>query len=159
MSPIKVYILDDHQMVIEGFRLLLQNEKNIQVVGWSLNAEDALKELPNIDTDVVLLDINMPGMNGINACKKITKLLPCVRVIAITMHKESSLIKMMLGNGASGYVLKNAGKDELVKAIETVYEGKTFLDETANEIVISTMANGKKTPLLMPPLVFTMLRG
>lgn len=142
---IRVFIVDDHQMVIEGFKLLLHNEENIQVVGSALSAEEALETLPDVRPDVVLLDINMPGMNGIDACKIVTKQLRKIKVIAITMHKEGSLIKMMLGNGAKGYVLKNAGKEELIEAIETVYKGKTFLDDTANEIVINTMTSGKKS--------------
>ena len=144
MSTIKVFIVDDHQMVIEGFKLLLQNEEHIQVVGHALNAEEAIDVVPEIEPDVILLDINMPGMNGIDACKELMKLLPNVKIISITMHKESSLIKMMLGNGAKGYVLKNAGKDELVEAIEAVHKGKMYLDDVSNEIVINTMNNSNK---------------
>lgn len=144
MSPIKVFIVDDHQMVIEGFKLLLQNEAHIQVVGHVLNAEEAIDIVPDIKPDVILLDINMPGMNGIEACKELMKILPDVKIISITMHKESSLIKMMLGNGAKGYVLKNAGKDELVEAIEAVHKGKMYLDDISNEIVINTMNGSNK---------------
>lgn len=140
---IKVLIVDDHQMVIEGFKLLLQNSEHITVVGHTLNAEKAFEAISKLQPQVVLLDINMPGMNGIDACKKMTKLYPQIKVIAITMHKEGSLIKMMLGNGAKGYVLKNAGKEELVEAIQTVYNGKMYLDEASNEIVLSAIGNKK----------------
>ena len=143
---INVFIIDDHQMVIEGFNLLLQNESEIEVIGHALNAEDAIEKLPSIHPDVILLDINMPGMNGIDACKEIVKILPTVNIIAITMHKESSLIKMMLGNGAKGYVLKNAGKAELVESIKTVSKGKMYLDKASNEIVLNKMGNSKKKP-------------
>lgn len=142
---INVLIVDDHQMVIDGFRLLLKNTDDIQVVGHAVNAEEAFVLLEDISPDVVLLDINMPGINGIDACKKINSQYPNIKVVAITMHKEGSLIKMMLGNGAKGYVLKNAGKNELVTAIETVHQGKMYLDEASNEIVLSAMGNNKKS--------------
>ena len=141
---IKVFIVDDHKMVIEGFKLLLQNEKNIEVVGYEYSGDDALERIPTVQPDVVLLDINMPGTNGIDTCAKLIKLNPELRIIAITMHKEGSLIKMMLSKGAKGYVLKNADKEELVNAITTVYAGKIYLDDTANEIVINTITNTNK---------------
>lgn len=141
---IKVFIVDDHQMVIDGFRLLLQNKNNLQVVGHALNAKDALGLISELQPNVILLDINMPETNGIEACKKILELNSELKVIAITMHKESSLIKMMLSNGAKGYVLKNAGKEELIKAIKTVYEGKIYLDAAANDIVLNTISGNTK---------------
>ncbi|GAB5476530.1 MAG: response regulator transcription factor [Maribacter sp.] len=141
---ITVFIIDDHKMVIEGLKLLLKDEKDIEVVGHEYSAWAAYEVLPKIQPDVVLLDINMPEINGIDACKHLTALIPNLKIIAITMHKEASLIKMMLANGAKGYVLKNAGKNELVEAIQTVQKGKMFLDEISNEIVINTMSNSKK---------------
>ncbi|WP_299764272.1 response regulator transcription factor [uncultured Dokdonia sp.] len=141
---INVLIVDDHEMVIEGFKLLLKPEKDIVVVGHELSGDHAIKNINNYNVDVVLLDINMPGTNGIDTCKILKKSHPDLKIIAITMHKESSLIKMMLSNGAKGYVLKNASKEELITAIKTVNEGKMYLDKTANEIVINTMTNSKK---------------
>lgn len=138
---INVFIVDDHKMVIEGLQLLLQNEENIKVVGCATGGEEALETIPNHAVDVVLMDINMPGLNGIDTCKKLLKSLPDLKVIAISMHKESSLIKLMLGNGAMGYVLKNAGQDEVINAITSVYQGKRFLDEAVNEIVLNSMMN------------------
>lgn len=155
MKPIRVFIVDDHQMVIEGIKLLLQHENTVEVVGFALSAEDAMFTLPEIKPDVLLLDINLPGMNGIYACKNINRQLPDLKIIAITMHKESSLIKLMLGNGAKGYVLKNAGQHELISAINTVYQGKTYLDNATNEIVINTMTQSKaatKARSLFPKL-------
>lgn len=142
---IKVFIVDDHQMVIDGFQLLLQNHPNIKVVGYALEAQSAIAQLPDLSPNVVLLDINMPGINGIEACKQILKLVPQVKIITITMHKEGSLIKKMLGNGAKGYVLKNAGKEELIHAIETVHAGKIYLDQTSNQIMLNAI--GSKKPI------------
>ena len=138
---INVFIVDDHRMVIEGLQLLLQNEPNIQVTGTALSGEEAIAKIADQPVDVVLLDINMPGINGIETCKHLMKSHPHLKIIAISMHKESSLIKLMLGNGARGYVLKNAGQDEVVDAITKVYEGKNYLDDTVNEIVLKSVMN------------------
>ena len=137
---IKVFIVDDHKMVIEGLQLLLQNETDIEVVGTAISGEFALEEIPKLKVDVVLLDINMPGLNGIETCKKLLKQNRKLKIIAISMHKEGSLIKLMLGQGAKGYVLKNAGQDEVISAIKNVYEGKVYLDDVVNEIVVNSVA-------------------
>ena len=130
---IRVFIVDDHKMVIEGLQLLLQNEPNIEVIGSALSGEEAIEKIPAEKVDVVLLDINMPGLNGIDTCNQLMKANPELKIVAISMHKESSLIKLMLNNGARGYVLKNAGQDEVIEAITSVYEGKNYLDDTVNE--------------------------
>lgn len=141
---INVFIIDDHKMVIEGLELLLKDNKIIKVVGTATSGEEGIKTLPFVNTDVLLLDINMPGINGIDTCKALLKMLPNLKIVAISMHKESSLIKMMLSNGAKGYVLKNAGQDEVITAIETVYNGKMYLDATVNDIVVNSVANNSK---------------
>ncbi|QNJ98074.1 response regulator [Constantimarinum furrinae] len=151
---IKVLIVDDHKMVIDGLQLLLKNQQGIEVCGTALTGEEGISQLESVSPDVVLLDINMPGMNGIDTCKKMVQLQPELKIIAISMHKESSLIKLMLGNGAKGYVLKNAGQDEVIEAIQTVYGGKMYLDDTVNEIVVNSVANNssKKTSSPFPTL-------
>tara|TARA_R110002072_G_scaffold9239_2_gene45317 strand:+ start:8789 stop:9433 length:645 start_codon:yes stop_codon:yes gene_type:complete len=141
---IKVFIVDDHKMVIEGLKLLLQNESEIEVIDYALSGEEAIEKISVNQPDVVLMDINMPGINGIETCKRLLKDYPNLKVIAISMHKESSLIKLMLGNGAKGYVLKNAGQDEVIQSIKTVYNGKIYLDETVNDIVINSVTNTSK---------------
>lgn len=141
---IQVFIVDDHKMVIEGIELLLKNHESIQVMDSALSGEEAIDKLSQITPQVVLLDINMPGMNGIDTCKKMIELQPNIKIIALSMHKESSLIKLMLSSGAKGYVLKNAGQDEIIEAIETVYQGKTYLDDTVNEIIVNSVAKSQK---------------
>ena len=139
---IQVFIIDDHKMVIEGLQLLLQNAEGISVVGSALSGKEAIESIGIKQPDVVLLDINMPEMNGIETCKELLSLYPDLKIVAISMHKESSLIKLMLSSGAKGYVLKNAGQDEVIEAIETVNQGKMYLDDTVNEIVVNSVANG-----------------
>ena len=150
---IKVFIIDDHKMVVDGLMLMLKDQEKIQVVGFAYSGQEGIDKLREIDADVVLMDINMPEMNGIDTCKKLLKEQAHLKVIAVSMHKEGSLIKLMLSNGAKGYVLKNAGQDEVVEAIETVYNGKTFLDETVNDIVINSLAtSSKKSAVPIPTL-------
>ena len=147
---IKVVIVDDHKMVIDGMSLLLQNQPDIEVIGNALSGEEAIKLISKITPDVVLLDINMPGINGIETCKEMLKIQPQLKIIAISMHKESSLIKLMLSNGAKGYVLKNAGQDEVVEAIKEVYQGKTYLDETVNEIIVNSVTKSSQQTTQSP---------
>ena len=137
-------------MVIEGMQLLLQHEKDIKVIGTAISGEEGLELVPKTNVDVILLDINMPGINGIDTCKELLKINPDLKIIAISMHKESSLIKLMLSSGAKGYVLKNAGQDEVIEAIKTVYEGKMYLDATVNDIVVKSVASNTNNKLNSP---------
>ena len=141
---IRVFIIDDHKMFIDGVSLLLENNQDIALVGYATGVKEAISQLDEDAIDVLLLDINMPDINGVEACKIFTKSYPNIKTIAITMHKESSLIKLMLENGAKGYILKNAGQEELVEAIRSVYKGNLFLDNTVNTIVINSMANQQR---------------
>lgn len=142
---IHVFIVDDHKMVIDGMQLLLKDEIDITVVGTAINGEESIAEIPKQKVDVVLLDINMPGINGIDTCKQLLKDNPDLKIVAISMHKESSLIKLMLNSGAKGYVLKNAGQNEVIDAIKTVHQNKMYLDDTVNEIVLnSVLKNGNE---------------
>jgi DNA-binding NarL/FixJ family response regulator len=150
---IKVFIIDDHKMVIDGLQLMLQPEKEIAVVGVATHGEEAIEKIKKGNVDVILLDINMPGINGIDTCKRLLELDKTLKIIAISMHSESSLIKMMLNNGAKGYILKNAGQDEVINAINKVYEGKMYLDKEVNEIVLNSIANNsRKTSNPFPTL-------
>lgn len=141
---INVFIIDDHKMVIEGLQLMLKSCKKIKVVGTATSGLEGVQEINKTKPDVILLDINMPSLNGIETCKLLLKQQPNLKIVAISMHKESSLIKLMLSSGAKGYVLKNAGQEEVIKAIEVVYNGKMYLDETVNEIVVNSVANNSK---------------
>ena len=133
---INVVITDDHQMVLEGLTLLLDGTKGITVKQCYRSAHLLLAGLKEHLPDVVLMDINMPEMNGIEACKLVKKEYPTVKVIALSMISESNLIKLMLENGADGYLHKNAGRDEIVEAISDVHAGKKFLSQEISDILI-----------------------
>ncbi len=128
---IKLFIIDDHYMVIEGIHSLLQNEKEIEWMGHAGNADSCLAFLKQQLPDVILMDISMPGMSGIELCKIVRTLYPSVYIIGLSTFNQQSFIQKMMENGASGYVLKNATQQELIEAIETVAKGKTFLSDEA----------------------------
>lgn len=128
---IKVFIIDDHYMVIEGIRSLLQNEKGIEWVGHASNGASCLAFLQQQLPDIILMDINLPEISGIDLCKQVRLQYPSVFVIGLSTFNQQSFIQKMIDNGASGYVLKNATKEELLEAIETVAKGKTYLSHEA----------------------------
>ncbi|MFC0774876.1 response regulator [Terrimonas alba] len=127
-----VFIVDDHYMVIEGIRSLLQNEKNIEWVGHAMNAASCLAFLKKQQPDVILMDINLPDKNGIDLCKEVKEKYPSVFIIGLSTFNQQSFIQKMMDNGASGYVLKNATQEEITEAIGTVIKGKTYLSEEAS---------------------------
>ncbi|MBL7757136.1 MAG: response regulator transcription factor [Chitinophagaceae bacterium] len=141
-----VFIVDDHYMVIEGIRSLLQYEKDIDWVGHATNAASCLAFLKQQRPDVILMDVNLPDMSGIDLCKQIKQLYPDVFVLGLSTFNQQPVIRNMMDNGASGYVLKNATQEELQEAIKTVMTGKTYLSmevaqalrEANNEIPLIT---------------------
>lgn len=132
---IKLFIVDDHYMVIEGVHSMMQNEKNIEWMGHATNADSCLFFLKNHRPDVILMDISMPGKSGIELCKEVVEEYPGIFIIALTTFGQGSYIKKMLENGAIGYVLKNASRQELMQAIETAAQGKQFLSFEAASIM------------------------
>jgi DNA-binding NarL/FixJ family response regulator len=132
---IKLFIVDDHYMVIEGIHSLLQNEKDIEWMGHAGNADSCLAFLKQQQPDVILMDISMPGMSGIDLCKIVRAQYPSVFIIGLSTFNQQSFIQKMIDNGASGYVLKNATQEELTDAIKAVALGKTYLsDEVASTL-------------------------
>jgi len=129
---IKIFIADDHYMVVEGIRSMLLQEKNIEWMGHAMNAASCLAFLHQQQPDVLLLDINLPDKSGIDLCKEIKDKYPDIFIVGISSFNQQSYIQKMMLNGASGYVLKNATREEIVNAIETVVNGETFLSTEAS---------------------------
>ena len=122
-----IFIVDDHYMVIEGIRSLLQNESDIEWLGHATNASSCLRFLKQQLPDIILMDINLPDMNGIDLCKEVRKLYPSVFVLGLSTFNQQAYIRDMMENGASGYILKNVTKEELLTAIAAVLSGKNYL--------------------------------
>ncbi len=126
-----VFIVDDHYMVIEGIRSLLQNEKGVDWMGHATNASSCLSFLKQQQPDVLFMDVNLPDMSGIDLCKQVAALLPSVHILGLSTFNQQPIIRSMMDNGASGYVLKNATREELLEAITEVMKGKTYLSMEA----------------------------
>ena len=120
MSRINVLLTDDHQIIIDGLKSLLKNQDEINVAAEACNGREAIRILELISIDVLLMDIDMPVMNGIDALKEIRKNHPKVRVIILSMHNEAGMIKSLIDLGANGYLLKSCTQGELVEAIKNI---------------------------------------
>lgn len=132
MASISVFIIDDHYMVIEGIRSLLVNEPGIEWQGHATTATSALAYLKqNTAPDIILMDINLPDKSGIDLCKEVKLAYPTAFIIGLSTFNQQSFVQKMLDNGASGYILKNADKEEIVDAIHLVIKGKTYLSHEA----------------------------
>lgn len=129
---IKIFIADDHYMVVEGIRSMLLKEENIEWMGHAMTAASCMAFLNQQQPDVLLLDINLPDKSGIDLCKDIKDRYPEIFIIGLSSFNQQSYIQKMMLNGASGYVLKNATREEIVNAIETVINGDTFLSYEAS---------------------------
>lgn len=123
---ISVFIVDDHYMVIEGIRSLLRNEETIDWMGHSTSAGSCLAFLKVQQPDVILMDINLPDTSGIDLCKEVKQKYPGIPIVGLSTFNQQSFVEQMMRNGASGYVLKNATRQELVTAIHSVYKGKKY---------------------------------
>ena len=125
----KLFIVDDHYMVIEGIHSILLNEDGMEWMGHASNADSCLAFLKNQQPDVILMDISMPGMSGIELCKLVREIYPAIYIIGLSTFNQLSFIQKMIDVGASGYLLKNATRQELVFAIQTVSKGKTYFSD------------------------------
>ncbi|MFH2066260.1 MAG: response regulator transcription factor [Pseudomonadota bacterium] len=132
---IQILLVDDHSITREGLYALLEKKPNFTVIKQAENGRTAVKLARQHKPDVIVMDINMPDLNGIDATRQILAELPDVKIIALSMYSDRSYVKGMLQAGASGYLLKNCAFDELAKAIETVYNNQTYLSPRISEIV------------------------
>ncbi len=123
---VEIFIVDDHYMVIEGIRSLLQFEKNIEWLGHATTAASCLAFLQKKQPDVLLMDVNLPDQSGIDLCKAVKQAYPQVSVLGLSTFNQQAIIRNMIDNGASGYVLKNATRTELKEAIDAVFKGNTY---------------------------------
>jgi len=173
-NNISVIIVDDHPLVLRGFEFILRNCADIRLEGSFATATEALAFLTSSSVDVVLMDINLPDMNGIDATEQLKKKWPAIHVVAISNLNEASVARRMLQSGASGYLLKNVSSAELIQAIVDVQAGKEVvskemqhaLAETKEEIpfvtarereVLGLLAEGKTTPEIANQLFISKL--
>ncbi|HKL32533.1 MAG TPA: response regulator transcription factor [Tangfeifania sp.] len=133
---IKVLIADDHQLFREGLVNLISSAPDIEVIAEAKDGKEATEKTKQLNPDVVLIDIGMPEMNGIEATRILKKQQPQVKVIAVSMHSDRQFVKGILEAGADGYLLKNCTYRQLIDAIKSVVEGKKYLSDDITEMVI-----------------------
>ncbi len=143
MANVKILLADDHKIVRDGIKLMLEPQAGIDVVDEAENGKKALELLKDQLVDIVVMDINMPIMDGITATKKIKEEYPDVKVLALTMSNDDLHIRQMIQAGASGYIMKSAGRKELKDAIDAIMEGKHYFSDEATESIMMDLVKGK----------------
>jgi DNA-binding NarL/FixJ family response regulator len=136
MNKISVLLVDDHTIVRKGLRSLLDAEADIQVIGEAEDGREAVEQVGRLRPQVVVMDITMPGLNGLEATRQITERFPQVQVVVLTMHTAEEYIFQILRAGASGYVVKRAAPSELISAVRAAYRGESFLGPAVSKTVI-----------------------
>ena len=140
----KIAITDDHPMVLQGIQSMLQEIEEIKIVGAYANSKETIEKIENDHPDILLLDINLPDINGIDLCKQLKKDYQNLKIIAISNYDEVSFIKRMLNAGADGYVLKNTDRFELLTAFKSVLNGERYLQRDIEKKLLN-QSIGKRT--------------
>jgi DNA-binding NarL/FixJ family response regulator len=145
---ISVFIVEDHSIVVEGLLTLLQNEKDITIAGSATTGEKCLQFFKTGTADVVLMDINLPDISGIELCKKIKSAQHSTMVLALSTFNEGGYMRKVMENGASGYLLKNVGKEELLEAINQVAKGGVYFSAEAGKTYRAAVEKQNQVPIL-----------
>lgn len=140
----RVLIVDDHPMVAEGIQSILETYSDIEVIGTLTNGQEAVDQVQSLNPDVILLDLNMPVLNGLSATEIILERLPQTRIVILSMHDSSEYISTALSHGALGYILKDVPTEEIKTAIDTVMEGNRYLCTGATESLSPNTQDGRE---------------
>ncbi|WP_200975844.1 response regulator transcription factor [Echinicola sp. 20G] len=143
MEKIKVVLADDHMVVRSGIKNLLENEGEIEVVGEASNGEEALEQVTSSQPDLLIIDIRMPVMNGLDATKKLNGLKTNTKALILSMHDDEDYILQSIESGADGYLLKDTSKDEFMKAIKTIHEGGKYFSGDISQVLVKSYLNVK----------------
>lgn len=139
---IRILLADDHKIVFDSLKSLLDRQPDMEVVGGAENGRVAVEQVHELKPDVVIMDVTMPNLNGIEATRQITSQYPEIKVVALSMHADKQFVTGILSAGASGYLTKNCSFDELVKAVRLVAENKKYLCPDVTGIVIEESLSG-----------------
>lgn len=143
-KPISVLIIDDHPMVIEGLKTLLSDNETVKVKTHFTNGKDTLHFLEKEIVDVILLDVNLPDINGVDMVKLILDKRATIKILGLSTYSEPSIINQMIKNGVKGYLLKNATSDELVSAISQVHDGNFYFGSEVQKILADSVSQESK---------------
>jgi two-component system nitrate/nitrite response regulator NarL len=145
-GPIRVLIADDHPVVRKGLSACLSKLKQVMIVGEAADGREALRKAKELVPDIVLMDIDMPTMNGLTATELLHKDNPSIKVLVLSMHRQAEYVVRILQSGARGYVLKDASLEELIKAIESVHRNETFFSPDVARGALNQFVNGGEGP-------------
>jgi DNA-binding NarL/FixJ family response regulator len=143
-KKIRIVLADDHTILREGLRALLSVDRKFQIVGEAADGREAVRCVEKLGPDLILMDLSMPRMTGMDAIREIKKRYPVTKIIALTVHRSEEYLRTTLQAGADGYILKDATHDELMIAIQSVLDGKTYLSHNVSKIVIEGYLKGKE---------------
>ena len=143
-DTIKIMLVEDHRLVRESFAQMLELEEDFIVVGQSANAHDALQNALDLKPDVILMDIKLPGVNGIEATRMIKKELPETEIMMLSMYDEEEYVREAVKAGATGYVLKDISQEDLIRNIKVVYSGGSYIQPSLARKVLQDLASGGK---------------
>jgi len=145
---ISVLITDDHALVRSGIRRLLEDSKQVKIVGEAECGEDSLQMAQDLKPDVILMDVNMPGIGGVETCRRILQKNPKQKIIVLTVHSEQTFPKRMLEIGAKGYLTKECGVDEMIEAIKQVNNGSSYIAiSIAQQLALSLLPGNEDNPI------------
>jgi two-component system, NarL family, invasion response regulator UvrY len=147
MKKISVMLVDDHAVVRMGFKLLLQGSDDIEVLSEAQSGEDALKQLQTLAPDVLIMDISMPGMGGLEAIGRVLAKKPQQRILVLSAHEDIMHARRVLKAGASGYVTKRSAADVLMQAVRAVHKGQVYLEPEIAQAMAVEQVSGSKNPL------------
>ena len=137
----RIFICDDHQMVIDGLHLMFEGNTNFLVVGETTEPKTVVEKLKNLGVDILLTDVGMPGMSGVELSRAVKNNYPAIKILALSMFGDSQIIAEMIDAGISGYILKNAGKVELLEALKKIAEGHNYFGQ---DITLQLMKSFKR---------------
>ena len=152
---IKLLLVDDHPIVLDGIKTHLVEQKDLEVVGEAANGQEALRKAKLLLPDVVLMDITMPHMNGLEATAQLRKQLPQCKVLILTMHESREYIAQIMRLGARGYLLKDCSPAELVVAIKTVHQGEVYFSPSISRLLVQGIVDGRRPEDIEGPPALT----
>jgi DNA-binding NarL/FixJ family response regulator len=144
MTPLRILLVDDHAVVREGLKRLIAEQSDIEVVGEAADGHEAIEHVKTLRPDVVMMDVSMPRLSGVEVTRELKEICPATRILALTVHEDEAYVREFLKAGAAGYLLKRAPTDELVRAIRAVASGGVYIDPRVTTRFVQTLSQSDR---------------